>query len=137
MLWQTLKTFIVVKLALSFIGPIKSYGLYYYDLYTDVFNVQTYFKNCHPIYGYISLGILFSSYMSTVLFLTFKRNEQFLHALCYPVYHIANILNKIRKNNNAILTGVPLPEDKEEDKIYGHAVTFLEMCSESIPYFHH
>ena len=49
-----------VKIVMSFLGPIKTSGLYYYDIYTDFYLMQTLFNNCHNEYGYISLVIIVS-----------------------------------------------------------------------------
>ena len=130
--WALLKTFMFVKIILSFLGPIKTSGLYYYDIYTDFYLMQTLFNNCHPNYGYASLVIIFTSYITTVLFLTFRGNQKPIIALCFPIYHIANIFDQIKNNNIAILNGDELPEEPNAAKRFAYQIVFLESTSESV-----
>ena len=130
--WVYLKTFMIVKILLSFLGPIKSSGLYYYDIYTDFYLMQTLFNNCHDQYGYISLVIIITSYITTVLFLIFKGHQNPIVALCFPIYHIANIFDQIKNNNIAIMNGDELPEETNASKIFAYQIVFLETTSESV-----
>ena len=122
----------LVKILMSFLGPIKTSGLYYYDIYTDFYLMQTLFNNCHYQYGYISLIILITSYLTTVLFLIFKGNQTPIVALCFPIYHIANIFDQIKNNNIAIMNGDELPEEPDTTKTFAYQIVFLETMSESV-----
>ena len=121
-----------VKIVMSFLGPIKTSGLYYYDIYTDFYLMQTLFNNCHDHYAYISLVIIITSYITTVLFLIFKGNQKPIIALCFPIYHIANIFDQIKNNNIAILNGDELPEEPNATKTFAYQIVFLETTSESV-----
>ena len=122
----------LVKILMSFLGPIKTSGLYYYDIYTDFYLMQTLFNNCHNQYGYISLIIMITSYITTVLFLIFRGNQKPLIAVCFPIYHIANIFDQIKKNNIAILNGDELPQELNATKTFAYQIVFLETTSESV-----
>ena len=130
--WTYLKTLMLMKIILSFLGPIKTSGLYYYDIYTDFYLMQTLFNNCHPNYGYVSLVIIITSYITTVLYLIFRGNQPPIIALCFPVYHIAYIFDQIRNNNIAILNGDELPEEPNTTKTFAYQIVFLETMSESV-----
>ena len=121
-----------MKIILSFLGPIKTSGLYYYDIYTDFYLMQTLFNNCHTQYGYISLIIMITSYITTVLFLISKRHQHPIVALCFPIYHIAYIFDQIRTNNIAIINGDELPEEPNMTKTFAYQIVFLETMSESV-----
>ena len=121
-----------MKILMSFLGPIKTSGLYYYDIYTDFYLMQTLFNNCHNQYGYISLIILITSYITTVLFLIFKGNQNPIVALCFPIYHVANIFDQIKNNNIAIMNGDELPEEPDTTKTFAYQIVFLETMSESV-----
>jgi hypothetical protein len=130
--WVYLKTFMFVKIIMSFLGPIKTSGLYYYDIYSDFYLMQLLFTNCHNEYAYISLVIIITSYITTVLFLIFKVNQKPIIAMCYPIYHIANIFDQIKDNNIAILNGDELPEEPTAIKAFSYQIMFLETTSESV-----
>ena len=121
-----------VKIVMSFFGPIKTSGLYYYDIYTDFYLMQTLFNNCHDHYAYISLVIIITSYITTVLFLIFKGNQKPIIALCFPIYHIAYIFDQIRTDNIAIINGDELPEESNMTKTFAYQIVFLETMSESV-----
>ena len=117
-----------VKIVMSFLGPIKTSGLYYYDIYTDFYLMQTLFNNCHDHYAYISLVIIITSYITTVLFLIFKDNQNPIIALCFPIYHVAYIFDQIRNNNIAILNGDELPEEPNAAKRFAYQIIKLNQC---------
>ena len=94
--------------------------------------MQTLFNNCHTQYGYISLIIMITSYITTVLYLIFNGNQKPLIAVCFPVYHIAYIFDQIRNNNIAILDGEELPEEPNATKTFAYQIVFLETTSESV-----
>ena len=94
--------------------------------------MQTLFNNCHNQYGYISLVIIITSYITTVLFLIFKDNQNPIIALCFPIYHIANIFDQIKNNNIAIINGDKLPEESNTTKTFAYQIVFLETTSESV-----
>ena len=63
---DALKATLFVKIIVTLIGPIKTYGLYYCDIGSDYFLMITLFMNCHYIYGSISMAILCFSYLSLI-----------------------------------------------------------------------
>ena len=94
--------------------------------------MQTLFINCHPNYGYISIFIIITSYITTVTFLIFGENQNPIVALCFPIYHIANIFDQIKNNNIAIISGKELPEEPNTTKTFANQIVFLEATSESM-----
>ena len=127
-----MKKFMIVKIIITIIVPLRSYGLYYSDLYTDFSLMQALFKNCHSDFGYISLAIFAQSYICTVAFLVFKKGQKILESMCYPIKHLVNIGNHIMRNVNAIQNGEELPKENEEVRSFSQTVTFLETMSESV-----
>ena len=123
----------LVKIFLTLSGPISTYGLYYIDIISDILFMVTLFKNCHTIYYIISLSIILVSYATTVVFLKFKFNMEFKHALCYPFSHSRNLLSHLKNCVFAIWKGHPHPDEAEESKVFGHHIVFLETMSESVP----
>ena len=123
----------LVKIFLTLCGPISTYGLYYIDIISDILFMVTLFKNCHTIYYIISLSIILVSYATTVVFLKFKFNMEFKHALCYPISHSKNLLCHLKNCVFAIWKGDRLPDEPEESKVFGHHIVFLETMSESVP----
>ena len=65
----TVSFVILKKLAITALGPLLDYGLYYYDLYSDTYFTFTLAKNCHWKFFTSSIGILVSSYIITVAYL--------------------------------------------------------------------
>ena len=64
--WEKLKRKVWMKIILTFIGPFCSlFVLYYGDLFSDVLNMITLYRNCHFKYFAISFGILIVSYKKT------------------------------------------------------------------------
>ena len=71
--------------------PLLTYGLYNFDLLTDLLNTVTLFQNCHTYLGLISMSIMLSSYITTVLYLKFEMEEKMSVALLYPFQHLSLI----------------------------------------------
>ena len=65
----TVSFVILKKLAITALGPLLDYGLYYYDVYSDTYFTFTLAKNCHWKFFTSSIGILVSSYIITVAYL--------------------------------------------------------------------
>ena len=130
---EKIKRTFVAKLLLTIIGPLLSYGLYYFDLYSDTYNMITLFVNCHFYYGSMSLAIMLISYISTAIFLKYKFDQDFKKALLYPYYHGQNLFICTKNNVLAIWHGQPLPQESEESKLFGHYVAFFEAMTESMP----
>ena len=64
----------LVKIFLTLSGPIFTYGLYYFDIFSDFSLMITLFTNCHKYYGIMSLSIICVSYATTAVFVKFKFN---------------------------------------------------------------
>ena len=109
-------------------GPILTSGLYYLDLFTDLLNTILQFKNCHIIFGTLSVLILVTSYFTTVIYIKFRLNKPINFALWYPYSHAGNKIKKIQQ----IWQGKILPETFKDEDIYAHHITFIEATSESI-----
>ena len=62
---------VLKKLAITALGPLLDYGLYYYDLYSDTYFSYTLAHNCHWKFFTSSIGILVSSYIITVAYLRY------------------------------------------------------------------
>ena len=62
---------ILKKIAITALGPLLDYGLYYYDLYSDALFSYTLVHNCHWYYFSASVCILASSYVITVAYLRY------------------------------------------------------------------
>ena len=75
------------KIVALIFGPILKSSIYYFDLFTDYLNTYNQFNNCHFYFGAASLGILISSYFTTVTYLKFRMDENLYSALCYPILH--------------------------------------------------
>ena len=123
----------LVKIFLTIIGPILSYGLYYCDIISDILFMVTLFQNCHTFYCTTSLSIILLSYATTVVFMKFKLNIKFKQALCYPFSHSKNLWCHLKNCILAIWNESTFPDEPEESKVFGHHVAFLETLSESVP----
>ena len=122
-----------VKIVLTLSGPIFTYGLYYFDIFSDFFHMISLFNNCHKYYGIISLSIICLSYATTAAFVTFKFHTKFTKSLCYPLQHSKNLLHQLKDSVMSIWDGKSFPDELEESKVFGHHIAFLEAMSESIP----
>ena len=122
----------IIKVFETLIGPIKSYGLYYYDIISDFLFMITLFRNCHFKYGITSLSIMILSYLTTMIYLTVYMKQNFKKSLIYPYYHGRNLLSQTKKSILAIWHGEDLPEESDESKHFGHCVRFLESTTESV-----
>ena len=109
-------------------GPILASGLYYLDLFTDLLNTILQFKNCHIIFGTLSLLILITSYFTTVIYIRFRLNKPINFAILYPYKHAGNQIKKIQ----LIWQGKKNPETFKHEDIYAHHITFTEATSESV-----
>ena len=133
--WEQLKRKLWMKIILKIIGPFGSLVvLYYGDLFSDVFNMMTLYRNCHFKYFGLSFAILVVSYFTTVLYLRFNLNETWRRAVSYHGIHVKHYLLQINRDYNAVWRkGEELPEELEEEKNFAHNISFLEATSESIP----
>ena len=122
----------IFKASKQISGPIISYALYNYDIFSDVSNAIISFQNCQPKFGAISLIIIMTSYFTTAACLKYTRNDTLISSLCYPFQHSKNTLTLIKNSFVAIYRKEKLPEESTEDKIFGHQIVFLEALSESI-----
>ena len=113
-------------------GPMFSHVMYYYDIFSDVYNAIISFQNCQPEFGTISLVIIVTSYITTVVCLKYTRKETLISSLCYPFKLSKNTYKRIKNNFMAIYKMEELPEESKEDIIFVHQVVFLESLSESI-----
>ena len=120
------------KIAQTIFGPVLGYGLYYYDLGSDIWNTVTYFRNCHSHFGMFSIIIMVTSYFSTVTYLRLRMKKKISSALFYPFEHSTNILKQVKFSFSAIFKGKKLPDESDDEKIYAHHVTFMEAITESI-----
>ena len=118
---------------LTLSGPIFTYGLYYFDIFSDFFFMITLFMNCHYYYGLTSLSIICLSYATTAIFVKLKFNIELKKSLGYPLKHSQNLLNQLRDSIMSIWKGEPFPDETEEAKVFGHHIAFLEAMSESMP----
>ena len=123
----------LVKIFLTLSGPIFTYGLYYFDIFSDFSLMITLFTNCHKYYGIMSLSIICVSYATTAVFVKFKFNIEFQKSLCYPLKHSKNLLHQLKDSIMSIWKGEPFPDEPEEAKVFGHHIAFLEAMSESMP----
>ena len=123
----------LVKIFLTLSGPIFTYGLYYFDIYSDFSLMITLFTNCHKYYGIMSLSIICVSYATTAVFMKFRFNIGFKKSLCYPLNHSKNLLIQLKGSIMSIWNGEPFPDEPEESKVFGHHIAFLEAMSESMP----
>ena len=78
---------ILLQLLVLVVGPIRAYGLYHYDIITDVLQTYNFFANCQWKYAIGSILIMLSSYVTTVCHLIFSRNQETLVAIRYPYFH--------------------------------------------------
>ena len=130
---QRLKASLFGKISLTLIGPIKSYGLYYYDHISDIIFMVTLFRNCHKYYGIASLFIVIMSYISTVVLLVVRMKQKIKKAVLYPVYYGRNLLKQTFKNIKSIWNGENLLEEPDDVKTYNHCIEFFEAITESVP----
>ena len=120
------------KIAQTIFGPVLGSSLYFYDYSSDIWNIITYFRNCHINFGMFSIIIMVSSYLSTVTYLRFRLKKTLFSALSYPYEHSTTTFKQIMGCFSAIFKGKELPEESDNDKIYAHHVTFMEAITESI-----
>ena len=120
------------KIVQTICGPIFAYVLYYYDILSDFINTITLFNNCQPLFASISLMIIFTSYLTTVLYLKYMVKETLYSSLSYPLRHGRNIFNIVKQNCFAIYKNKDLPKESEADKSFSHHIVFIEATSESV-----
>ena len=133
-IWQILKPIgqTLRKIVQTICGPIFAYVLYYYDVLSDFINTITLFKNCQPLFASISLMIIFTSYLTTVIYLKYVMKETLISSLCYPLRHGRNIFNMVKQNCFAIYKNKELPKESEDEKKFSHHIVFMEAISESV-----
>ena len=118
--------------AITLVGPVYKYGLYYVDISSDFFSMVNLFLNCHYKYGVISLTIMGTSYLTTVVYLKLRMKEDLYSALKYPIKHSKHMIQQIKSNCIAIHNGEDQTYESREDKIYSHIISYIEATSESI-----
>ena len=128
-----IKQSLIGKLGMTLIGPVLTYGLYYYDYFSDLSLMITLFINCHYYYGITSIVIMVLSYVTSAIFLKFKMKQEFKESLLYPYYHSKNLFLITKENILAIVRGKTLPEESDDSIILSHYITFLETITESVP----
>ena len=50
----------------------------------------------------------------------------------FPYYHGRNLFNQMKANTISIWRGEELPEEPQQDKLYGHCIMFFETMTESL-----
>ena len=50
----------------------------------------------------------------------------------FPYYHGRNLFNQMKANTISIWRGEDLPEEPQQDKLYGHCIMFFETMTESL-----
>ena len=50
----------------------------------------------------------------------------------YPYHHGRNLFSQLKANTISIWRGEELPEEPQQDKLYGHCIMFFETMSESM-----
>ena len=78
---------VLANLVNLFLDPVKTYGVYYYDITTDILQTYTLYDNCHYYYAVTSVCLMIASYVTTVLHLVHFLNISPLRASMYPYYH--------------------------------------------------
>ena len=116
----------------SLIIPLLTYCVYYYDILTDLLNAITLFQNCHKYLGMTSISIIFSSYITTLLYLKFQMEEKITVALLYPFHYSKNLLKIIKCKLLAITKGEEVPEESHKEKVFMENISFIEATSESV-----
>ena len=130
---EKIKQSLIGKVGMTLIGPVFTYGLYYYDYFSDFSLMITLFINCHYHYGLTSIAIMMLSYVTSAIFLKFKMKQEFKESLLYPYFHSKNLLLLTKENILAIVRGKTLPEESDDSKIFSHYVAFMETITESVP----
>ena len=69
-------------------GPVLTYGLYHFDLFSDFMQAINLFLNCHHIYGALTVVFILLSYGISVALLRYHRNMVLSKASVYH-YHIS------------------------------------------------
>ena len=78
---------IIGQIATVLFDPISIFGLYHFDLITDIYFTIKLFCNCHYNYGIASLAIILTSYLTTFFHLVFFMEKDVIIALTYPYHH--------------------------------------------------
>ena len=78
MLWNV-KTFILFALI-----PIRICGLYFMDVTSDLIQMLNLYKNCLNGLCAVSIGIVVSSYITTLLYIQFFEGFKWSKALSFP-----------------------------------------------------
>ena len=58
--------------------------------------------------------------------------ETWRKAIMYPYHHGRNLFSQLKANTISIWRGEELPEEPQQDKLYGHCIMFFETMSESM-----
>ena len=120
------------NICITAFGPVLDYGLYYFDIFSDAKFASTMKDNCHQKFFRASVSIAVTSYLLTVFFLRYHLNESWKRAFLYPYLLGRNLWNHMKRNIRSICKGQEIPEVSEEEKRYGHCISFFEATTESI-----
>ena len=58
--------------------------------------------------------------------------ETWRKSFMFPYYHGRNLFNQMKANTISIWRGEELPEEPQQDKLYGHCIMFFETMTESL-----
>ena len=121
------------------------------DVISDLIQIENLFKNCHNWLCLGSIGILFSSYLTTSLYLKYFEGLKWSKALIYPsllgyvdcqkIFFIMIRINCCRGKLwkyivscwNGLMNGREMPDLSSEDDNFIKKISFLEVISESLP----
>ena len=64
--------------------PIQMWGIYILDLSSDIAQTISLYKNCHGELSGLSVGIMISSYITTLIYFKFYEQFTWSRAFSYP-----------------------------------------------------
>ena len=79
-----------------------------------------------------SLSILQNPGTATYYIEFLYLQETWRKSLMFPYHHGRNLFHQMRANTIAIWKSEELPEQPENDKLYGHCIIFFETMTESL-----
>ena len=77
-LWYTMKILMLMLI------PIRLWGIYILDLSSDIAQTISLYKNCHGGLSGVSIGIMISSYITTLFYFKFFEQFSWSKSFSYP-----------------------------------------------------
>ena len=117
-------TFMKPIFRLRSIFKILEFGLYFADVVSDIQLAIFFYLNCHYIYCMASIATLWTSYVTTAIFLVRRKLcPGWKSAVVYPYFHFKQLFRGVCDWEK--------PEEMARNLVFTHQITFIEATSES------